>query len=73
MMRPTAVQIQERGKLTPAAKLRAKYQLDDGDSLTVLDLKGSILLSPRVPDFLTIGMLRSSDADRHGRGHGETC
>jgi hypothetical protein len=28
---------------------RAKYRLDEGDSLTVLDLEGSILLSPKVP------------------------
>jgi bifunctional DNA-binding transcriptional regulator/antitoxin component of YhaV-PrlF toxin-antitoxin module len=34
--------------LTLPAKLRAKYRLDDGDSLTVLDLDGTILLSPKV-------------------------
>ena len=31
------------------AKLRTKYRLDAGDSLTVLDLDGNILLSPKVP------------------------
>lgn len=45
----TTVQIRQRGTLTLPAKLRAKYRLDDGDSLTVLDLDGSILLSPKVP------------------------
>jgi bifunctional DNA-binding transcriptional regulator/antitoxin component of YhaV-PrlF toxin-antitoxin module len=48
-MRPTTVQMRQRGTLTLPAKLRAKYRLDDGDSLTVLDLDGSILLSPKVP------------------------
>jgi bifunctional DNA-binding transcriptional regulator/antitoxin component of YhaV-PrlF toxin-antitoxin module len=31
------------------ARLRAKYGLDDGDNLTVIDLGGSILLTPEVP------------------------
>ena len=48
-MRPTTVQIQERGRLPLPAKLRTKYRLDDGDSVTVLDLNGSILLSPKAP------------------------
>ena len=48
-MRATTVQIRQRGTLTLPAKLRAKYRLDDGDSLTVLDLEGTILLSPKVP------------------------
>jgi len=47
-MHPTTVQIRQRGILTLPAKLRAKYRLDEGDSLTVLDLDGSILLSPKV-------------------------
>jgi bifunctional DNA-binding transcriptional regulator/antitoxin component of YhaV-PrlF toxin-antitoxin module len=47
-MRATTVQICQRGTLTLPAKLRAKYRLDDGDSLTVLDLDGTILLSPKV-------------------------
>jgi bifunctional DNA-binding transcriptional regulator/antitoxin component of YhaV-PrlF toxin-antitoxin module len=47
-MRATTVQIRQRGTLTLPAKLRAKYRLDDGDSLTVLDLDGNILLSPKV-------------------------
>lgn len=48
-MRLATVQIRQRGTLTLPAKLRAKYRLDEGDSLTVLDLEGSILLSPLVP------------------------
>ena len=48
-MRATTVQIRQRGTLTLPAKLRAKYRLDDGDSLTVLDLDGTIVLSPKVP------------------------
>ncbi len=48
-MRTSTVQIRQRVTLTLPAKLRAKYRLDDGDSLTVLDLDGTILLSPKVP------------------------
>jgi len=48
-MRPTTVQIQQRGKLTLPANLRTKYRLGEGDSVTVLDLNGTILLSPRAP------------------------
>lgn len=48
-MRVSKVQIRQRGTVTLPAKLRAKYRLDDGDSLTVLDLDGTILLSPKVP------------------------
>ncbi len=29
------------------AKLRAKYRLDEGDNLTVVDLDGGILLTPK--------------------------
>ena len=48
-MRPATVQIRQRGNLTLPAKLRAKYRLDNGDILTLLDLEGSILLSPKIP------------------------
>lgn len=48
-MRSITVQIRQRGTLTLPAKLRAKYRLDEGDNLTVLDLDGSILLSPTLP------------------------
>lgn len=47
-MRAATVQIRQRGTLTLPAKLRAKYRLDDGDSLTLVDLDGSILLAPRL-------------------------
>jgi bifunctional DNA-binding transcriptional regulator/antitoxin component of YhaV-PrlF toxin-antitoxin module len=47
-MRSATVQIRQRGTLTLPAKLRTKYQLDDGDSLTLVDLDSGILLSPKV-------------------------
>lgn len=37
-----------RGTLTLPAKLRTKYRLDEGDSLTLVDLDAGILLSPKV-------------------------
>jgi len=42
------VQIRGGGTLTLPASLREKYRLADGDALTVVDLDGSVLLSPRV-------------------------
>ena len=46
-MRSATIQVQPRGSVTLPAKLRAKYGLDAGDNLTVIDLNGSILLSPQ--------------------------
>ena len=46
-MRSATIQIQPSGNVVLPAKLRAKYGLDAGDNLTVIDLEGSILLSPR--------------------------
>jgi bifunctional DNA-binding transcriptional regulator/antitoxin component of YhaV-PrlF toxin-antitoxin module len=46
-MRPATIQVQARGNVMLPARLRAKYRLDAGDNLTVIDLDGSILLSPQ--------------------------
>ena len=46
-MRSATIQIQPRGSLVLPAKLRAKYGLDAGGDLTIIDLDGSILLSPQ--------------------------
>ena len=48
-MRSETIQIRQRGTLTLPTKLRAKYRLDAGDSLTIVDLDGSILLAPKLP------------------------
>lgn len=48
-IRSGTVQIRQRGTLTLPAKLRAKYRLDDGDTLSILDLNGTILLAPKLP------------------------
>jgi AbrB family looped-hinge helix DNA binding protein len=47
-MRSVTVQIRQRGTVTLPAKLRTKYRLDEGDSLTLVDLDAGILLSPKV-------------------------
>lgn len=47
-MRSATVQIRQRGTVTLPAKLRTKYRLDEGDSLTLIDLDAGILLSPKV-------------------------
>ena len=46
-MRSATIQVQPRGNVVLPAKLRAKYGLDAGGNLTVIDLDGSILLSPQ--------------------------
>lgn len=47
-MAVTTVQIRQRGTLTLPAKLRAKYNLDEGDVLTLVDLGDAFFLSPKV-------------------------
>jgi len=42
------IQVRGRGTLTLPASLREKYRLGEGDPLTVVDLDGALLLSPRV-------------------------
>lgn len=48
MSESTTIQIRQRGTLTLPAALREKYGLADGDPLTLVDLDGAILLTPRV-------------------------
>lgn len=47
-MTTTTIQVRGRGTLTLPASLREKYRLGEGDPLTVVDLDGAVLLSPRV-------------------------
>jgi bifunctional DNA-binding transcriptional regulator/antitoxin component of YhaV-PrlF toxin-antitoxin module len=42
------IQVRGRGTLTLPTPLREKYRLGEGDPLTVVDLDGAVLLSPRV-------------------------
>ena len=47
-MMSMTIQVRGRGTLTLPASLREKYRLGEGDPLTVVDLDGAVLLSPRV-------------------------
>jgi bifunctional DNA-binding transcriptional regulator/antitoxin component of YhaV-PrlF toxin-antitoxin module len=47
-MTTLTIQVRGRGTLTLPASLREKYRLSEGDPLTVVDLDGAVLLSPRV-------------------------
>ncbi len=47
-MRVETLQLRQRGTLTLPAKLRAKYNLEAGDVLTLVELDGVFLLAPRV-------------------------
>ena len=42
------IQLRQRGTLTLPASLRDKYRLADGDPMTLLDLDGAMVLSPRI-------------------------
>jgi AbrB family looped-hinge helix DNA binding protein len=41
------VQIRGRGTVTLPARIRERYDLAEGDPLTLVDLDGAILLSPK--------------------------
>jgi bifunctional DNA-binding transcriptional regulator/antitoxin component of YhaV-PrlF toxin-antitoxin module len=47
-MESKLLQLRGRGTLTLPAKIRERYGLDDGDPITLVDLDGALLLSPRV-------------------------
>lgn len=45
----TTVKIRRKGTITIPAKLRKEYNLEEGQTLTIIDLgKGTILLTPKV-------------------------
>lgn len=45
----TTVQVRQRGSLTLPAKLRERYNIKPGDTLSLVDLDGILILTPRVP------------------------
>jgi AbrB family looped-hinge helix DNA binding protein len=47
-METKTIQVRGRGTVTLPAPIREKYDLADGDPLTLVDLDGAILLSPRL-------------------------
>ena len=52
----TTIQIRKKGSLTLPAELRAKYDLDEGDIFTIIDLgDGSFVLTPRVSRVNRLG------------------
>jgi len=46
-MKARTVQFRGRGTVTLPARIRERYDLSEGDPLTLVDLDGAILLSPR--------------------------
>ena len=52
----TTIQIRKKGSLTLPVELRTKYDLDEGDVFTLIDLgEGSFLLTPRVSQITRLG------------------
>lgn len=64
MVRPVTIRVRGRGTVTLPAPLRAKYRLDEGTTLTLVDLDGAILLTPR---FLIVPRL-AAEIERLRRG-----
>jgi antidote-toxin recognition MazE-like antitoxin len=69
MSQTMTIQVRGRGTLTLPASLREKYRLGEGDPLTVVDLDGAVLLSPRLlvaprlaADVLIAGLLSRTGA-----------
>ena len=48
MASSVTLQVRGRGTVTLPAAVREKYRLDDGDPLSLVDLDGVLLLTPRV-------------------------
>ncbi len=46
-MTALTIQIQQQGTLSLPSELQAKYKLNEGDTLTLLDLDGIFLLTPK--------------------------
>ena len=47
-MESRTIQLRGRGTLTLPASVRERYSLEDGDPLTLVDLDGALLITPRV-------------------------
>lgn len=45
----STVQVNQRGTLTLPAELRAKYNIEPGDTFHLVDLDGIFVLTPMVP------------------------
>ncbi len=55
-MDTTTVQIRRRGVITIPASLRRRYDLDEGETLTLVDLgDGALLLTPQVSRVARMG------------------
>ncbi len=48
-MNPKTIMLRQRGALTLPAELRQKYHLEAGEALTLVDLEGIFILSPKAP------------------------
>jgi len=47
-MEAKTIQLRGRGSLTLPARFRRRYNLEDGDPITVVDLDGALLLTPKI-------------------------
>jgi bifunctional DNA-binding transcriptional regulator/antitoxin component of YhaV-PrlF toxin-antitoxin module len=45
----TTIQVRQRGTLTLPAQVRDRYHIQTGDSFTLVDFDGVLVLSPMVP------------------------
>jgi bifunctional DNA-binding transcriptional regulator/antitoxin component of YhaV-PrlF toxin-antitoxin module len=66
MGQAATIQIRQRGTVTLPIKLREKYGLRDGDPVTIVDLDGVFLLTPRV--LSVPGLAKELERLRRKRG-----
>jgi len=45
----TTIQVRQRGALTLPAELRARYNIEPGDTFHLVDLDGVLILTPMTP------------------------
>ena len=66
--RTLTIQIAKRGQITLPHKTRKKYNLEDGNQLTLINLDGAMLLIPKesevqkISNFLRVSLERSGES-----------
>ncbi len=66
MSQTITLRLAQRGILTLPKKLRETYNLKDGDNLTLLDLDGVFVLSPKLSQIDALAERISDDLTQEG-------
>jgi len=66
MSQTITLRLAQRGILTLPKKLREAYNLKDGDNLTLLDLDGVFVLSPKLSQIVMLAERITDDLTQEG-------